>query len=113
MKKFLNHWHAPFTGLVLFTLLTACATRTLNETVFRDIPVTINIPSEVRRCAGTPEVPGAGANMPAINTYIIDLHAAHSECYRNLNTFNEILLNFEAEIDRRQREARGAAETPH
>lgn len=100
-------------GLVLFTLLTACAGRTLNETVYRDIPVTVNIPSEVRRCVGTPVVPRSGADMREINTYIIDLHAAHSECFRNLNTFNQILQDFEKQVEAKHREARGASDVPH
>lgn len=51
--------------------------------------------------------------MPTINSYIIDLHEAHAECYRNLRTFNGILHSFEMEIESRAREALGAAELPH
>ncbi len=96
-------------GFAVLALMTACGQTLTTETIYRDIPVTVTVPTEIRRCAESPPVPDQESRMAGINTYIIDLHEAHADCYRNLRTFNGIIRNFEMEIDSRATEAANAA----
>lgn len=62
--------------------------------------ISLNIPSNVRKCAALPKSPGAGASNRQTARYIVSLYSVAKRCGANMKVVDRLYVPYRAKVEK-------------